>query len=89
MNIYRVKADANWHPYQVIFERTIQTPHHYKYPQVYRDDIGEEDDDWETNYTDHMGDLVGKPVEVYVEAADELGAFAQALALLNQHGDHN
>jgi hypothetical protein len=89
MNIYRVKAGADWLPYLVIFHRTAQTLPEYKYPQVYRDDIGEEDEDWETDYRNHLDELGSKPVEVYVQAADELGAFAQALAVLNQHGDHN
>jgi predicted small secreted protein len=89
VNVYRVKTDANWHPYQVIFECTTQTPITHKYPQVYRDDITEGHEDWETKYEDRMDELVGKSIEVYIAATDELGAFVQARALLAKKGDHN
>lgn len=77
VNIYRVKADANWLPYEATFCSA-------RYPQVYRDDIDENHADWETGYADRLHELVGKPVELYVVATDELGAFTQAIEVLKK-----
>jgi hypothetical protein len=85
VNIYRVKADAQWLPYEVIFDGERLPPLSLEYPQVYRDDIDDSHDDWETRYLERMREVVGKPVEVFVIATDELGAFAQAVAVLDQH----
>jgi hypothetical protein len=89
VNIYRVKADANWLPFEVKFDCDRSSEYAHQYPHVYRDDIREGHREWETNYFERMGELVGKPVELYIVAVDELGAFAQATAILNQHGDQD
>ena len=89
IHIYRVKTDADWQPYQVILEHTPHTSLVHQYPQVYRDDITNGDDDWETKYEDRMDELVGKPIEIYIAATDELGAFAQAHALITKERGNN
>jgi len=89
ISVYRVKADADWLPFEVIFECKRGKISVAQYPQLYRDDIEEGDDDWETDYFERMGEVVGKPLELYIVAVDELGAFAQAVAILNQHGDQD
>jgi len=89
ITVYRVKVDANWLPFEVTLDCIRPKIYVFQYPQIYRDDIEEGDDDWETDYFEHMSAVVGKPVELYVVAVDELGAFAQATAILNQHGDQD
>ena len=89
INIYRVKTDANWLPFEVKFDCERSSEYVHQYPQLYRDDIEESDEDWETDYFEHMSAVVGKPLELYIVAVDELGAFAQATAILNQHGDQD
>ncbi len=89
ITVYKVKVDANWLSPEVTFS-TKRHPHFvFQYPQLYRDDIGEDDEDWENDYFERMDEVVGKPVELYIVATDELGAFAQATAILNQHGDQD
>lgn len=89
INVYRVKTDADWQPCRVIFECSVQgPPTRYKYPQVYRDDITGSHEDWETKYEDRMDELVGKPIEIYVAATDELGAFTQAYDLVRKFNNH-
>lgn len=89
VNIYRVKADANWLPYEATFDcdRPLVMAEKFRYPQVYRDDIDENHADWETGYADRLHELVGKPVELYVVATDELGAFTQAIEVLKKEQD--
>lgn len=86
VNIYRVKADANWLPYEATFDCN-GVPHvaeKFHYPQVYRDDIPADHEDWETNYVDRLHEVAGKPVELYAVATDELGAFTQAIEVLKK-----
>jgi hypothetical protein len=87
--VYTVNTDADWLPYKVKFDCERQSTFGHQYPQLYRDDISSAHDEWETNYIARIDEVVGKPVELYVVAADELGAFAQAVALLTKEGDHN
>ena len=89
ISMYRVKTGVDWLPNEVIFDCKRQKIFAHRYPQLYRDDIEESDDDWETDYFQRMDEVKGKPLEIYIVATDELGAFAQAVAILNQHGDHN
>lgn len=89
ISVYRVKTGADWLPNEVFFDCKRQKHFVHQYPQIYRDDIDEADDDWETDYFEHMDEVVGKPLELYIVATDELGAFAQARAILNQHGDQD
>lgn len=88
IRVYTVHTDADWLPYKVELNCERQATFAHQYPQLYRDDINAAHDEWETDYITRIDEVVGKPVELYVVAADELGAFAQATALLNQHGDH-
>jgi hypothetical protein len=88
IRVYTVHTDADWLPHKVMFNCERQATFAHQYPQLYRDDIDCAHDEWETDYITRIDEVVGKPVELYIVAADELGAFAQATALLNQHGDH-
>ena len=87
ISVYRVKTGADWLPNEVIC--IMPKIYAHQYPQLYRDDIEEGDDDWETDYFQRMDEMVGKPLEIYIVATDELGAFAQARAILNQDGDQD
>jgi len=89
ITVCRVKVDANWLPFEITLDCIRPKIYVYQYPQLYRDDIEEGDDDWETDYFERMGEVEGKPLELYIVAVDELGAFAQATAILNQHGDQD
>jgi hypothetical protein len=90
MSVYRVKVDANWLPYEATFdcERLTSVVDKFQYPQVYRDDIPEGHDDWETRYEGRLHELIGKPVELYVVAVDELGAFVKATEVLKKEQDN-
>jgi len=84
MSVYRVKAGADWLPCEATLdcERPMSVVDKFQYPQVYRDDIPNDHDDWETRYEGRLHELIGKPVELYVVAVDELGAFVRAKQLI-------
>jgi hypothetical protein len=89
ISVYRVKTGADWLPNEVILDCIRPKIYAHQYPQLYRDDIEEGDDGWETDYFQRMDEVEGKPLELYIVATDELGAFAQAVAILNQDGDQD
>lgn len=85
VNIYRVNVDADWIPYEATFDCSRSVEWVSGYPQVYRDDILESDSEWAVPYDHKMHELIGKPLEIYVDAVDELGAFVRARQLLAEY----
>ncbi len=84
MKMFIASADADWRVYEVTYDHVPTPGYESRFPVLYRNDINEDDENWETTYTHTPHELERTPVALHVVAADELGAFAQAQAWLDE-----
>jgi len=84
---YLVKADADWKVETVRSEGDVlrDGPTHRKYPMLYRCDVPQDHHLWDKEYQNTPKRVLGVPVDVYIDAPDELGAFVKAQAWLDKH----